>query len=215
MLKLATHYSPNAWENINFNNGYDTQGWTLYRTNILKWILEEPFTSSLLDIGCCKGEYIEKIKEMGFAGFCCGLDITQSLINAASKKNLSNSQFIRGDCRNLPFMEESFDVVIFLNVIMHLPDINIISKISKLAKNTFIVSCYGSTTKAYARHTSKFLNFYYTKEDIISRVHEFTLHKFSTFTNFEKSLIFQFLFKRDGNYNIRSGQMGEEIKKGV
>ena len=40
-----------------------------------------------------------------------GLDLTPKMIEVASQKNLPQTTFIVGDSENLPFEDESFDVI--------------------------------------------------------------------------------------------------------
>ena len=51
-----------------------------------------------------------------------GLDLTPEMIKKAKEKNLKNTEFIVGDCENLPFADESFDVIICTNSFHHYPN---------------------------------------------------------------------------------------------
>lgn len=44
------------------------------------------------------------------------------MIGQAKKKNIPNAEFIVGDCENLPFDENSFDVIICSNSFHHYPN---------------------------------------------------------------------------------------------
>ena len=51
-----------------------------------------------------------------------GLDITPKMIEAGKAKNLEGVNWVVGDCENLPFDENSFDVVICSNSFHHYPN---------------------------------------------------------------------------------------------
>ena len=74
---------------------------------IEKELLKEDF-KNLLDCGCGTG--------------ATGIDITPKMIEAAKAKNLERVDWVVGDCENLPFDDNSFDVVICTNSFHHYPN---------------------------------------------------------------------------------------------
>ena len=52
-----------------------------------------------------------------------GIDLTEAMINVAKAKNIPNAKFVVGDCENLPFEDDSFDVVICSMSAHHYPEI--------------------------------------------------------------------------------------------
>jgi len=77
---------------------------------------------TLLDAGCGTGPMVtllvDEFPEVRFTG----LDLTPKMIEVAQSKNLPNAEFVVGDCENLPFDEESFDVVINSQSFHHYPN---------------------------------------------------------------------------------------------
>jgi len=73
--------------------------------------------SLVLEAGCGKGN----VMALPSSWKIVGVDISPLLIQIAAKKYPS-SQFIVGDVTRLPFKSESFDAVIFVNVLHHIPN---------------------------------------------------------------------------------------------
>ena len=51
-----------------------------------------------------------------------GLDLTPEMICKAKEKNLPNTELVVGDCKNLPFEAETFDVIINSQSFHHYPN---------------------------------------------------------------------------------------------
>ena len=88
---------------------------------IEKELLEEDF-KDLLDCGCGTGAMISLLYEKMPDKNYTGIDITPKMIETAKAKNLERVNWIVGDCENLPFMGNSFDVVICTNSFHHYPN---------------------------------------------------------------------------------------------
>ena len=88
---------------------------------IEKELLKEDF-KDLLDCGCGTGAMIsllcEKMPDKNYTG----IDITPKMIETAKAKNLERVDWVVGDCENLPFDDDSFDVVICTNSFHHYPN---------------------------------------------------------------------------------------------
>ena len=76
----------------------------------------------VLDCGCGTGPMVEILTEKYPDKQYTGLDLTPEMIKKAQEKNLPNTEFIIGDCENLPFADESFDVIICTNSFHHYPN---------------------------------------------------------------------------------------------
>ena len=89
---------------------------------ILEEIEKEPFTD-LLDAGCGPAPMISLLSEKYPDKHYIGIDLTEKMIEVAKAKNLPNAKFIVGDCENLPFDDNSFDVIICSMSAHHYPEI--------------------------------------------------------------------------------------------
>ena len=104
---------------------------------------------SALEVGCGGGILTEEIAKMGF--ITTGIDPSeQSLTNAKkhAKDNNLKINYERGTGENLPFQNNSFDVVFCCDVLEHVYDLpKVISEISRVLKNEgiFIYDTFNRT----------------------------------------------------------------------
>ena len=88
-------------------------GWAYYPVYIRKlafideYIKKVPPEAKMLDAGCGEGVLVEKYRSQGRD--ISGIDL-----------NVSNRYVLKGDILNMPFDDESFDIVLSLDVIEHL-----------------------------------------------------------------------------------------------
>ena len=76
----------------------------------------------VLDVGCGAGHYLRSIRlrideDIDYTG----VDATEYYVNLARTAFADAARFLRGDIYNLPFEDNSFDIVICNNLILHLP----------------------------------------------------------------------------------------------
>ena len=90
--------------------------------DILAEIEKEDF-ESLLDAGCGPAPMISLLARKYPDKKYTGLDLTAAMIEQAKKKNIPNAEFIVGDCENLPFEANRFDVIICSMSAHHYPEI--------------------------------------------------------------------------------------------
>jgi ubiquinone/menaquinone biosynthesis C-methylase UbiE len=74
----------------------------------------------VLDIGCGTGRVIQMLREKGAK--VVALDISEEMITATSRK-FPDIECVVGDSEELPFQDESFDIVLGLFWIVHLADL--------------------------------------------------------------------------------------------
>lgn len=78
--------------------------------DILAELEKEDFTD-VLDAGCGTGAVIALLAERHPDKHYTGIDLSPKMIAVASGKGIKNVRFVCGDCENLPFEPESFDVI--------------------------------------------------------------------------------------------------------
>ena len=84
--------------------------------------LEKEEYHDLLDCGCGTGPMISILYEKNASKHYTGIDLTPRMIEVGKAKNLAGVDWVVGDCENLPFDDDSFDVIICSNSFHHYPD---------------------------------------------------------------------------------------------
>lgn len=75
---------------------------------------------NLLDVGCGTGYLIEILSKEKEADYH-GLDLSEEMIKVAKSKDIPNSTFIRGTADNLPYKDNTFDIVCCSQSFHHYP----------------------------------------------------------------------------------------------
>lgn len=89
--------------------------------DVLAEVIKEPF-SDLLDAGCGTGAMLGMFWEDCPDKNYTGIDLSEKMIQTAKKKKLDGVRFVAGDCENLPFEDNSFDVVTCSMSFHHYPN---------------------------------------------------------------------------------------------
>ena len=89
--------------------------------NILAEIKKEDF-NDLLDVWCWTGPILSLLTQEFPDKHYVWLDLTPKMIEVAKKKKLKNVEFIVWDAEDLPFKENSFDIVICSQSFHHYPN---------------------------------------------------------------------------------------------
>lgn len=89
--------------------------------DVLSEVIREPF-SDLLDAGCGTGAMIGMFREDCPGKNYTGIDLSEKMIETAKKKKLDGVRFVAGDCENLPFADNSFDLVTCSMSFHHYPN---------------------------------------------------------------------------------------------
>jgi len=72
----------------------------------------------VLDIGCGKGRFLKILKEQG--AIVWGIDTSRKLLEIAKK--ISGAKLSVASATNLPFNDETFDYLLCIEVLQHIPD---------------------------------------------------------------------------------------------
>lgn len=124
-----------------FRVGYAKQVFEEFKTN--------PEKTNVLEVGCGGGYLCEEIAKMGFD--TTGIDPSErSLYNAIkhAKDNLLNIRYEIGAGENIPYPNNSFDVVLCCDVLEHVRDLpKVIREVSRVLKNggLFIYDTFNRT----------------------------------------------------------------------
>ena len=89
--------------------------------DVLAELEKEPFTD-LLDCGCGTGPMLTLLYKKYPDKHYTGIDLTPKMIEVAKRKNMKGVELVVGDCENLPFADNSFDVVICCESFHHYPN---------------------------------------------------------------------------------------------
>ena len=73
----------------------------------------------ILEVGTNRGLQIEKLKPMGFKNFY-GIEINKRAINIC-KNRIGNINLVEASALEIPFKDNSFDLVFTLGVLIHIP----------------------------------------------------------------------------------------------
>ena len=101
-----------------------------------KDVFEE--NKNILDYGCGTGNYLYKISQK-YGCNCFGLEPSIGMRQKAMEKN-QKIIILEGDHENIPFENNFFDFIYMIDVIHHIPDINILfSNLNKKIKKNGLV----------------------------------------------------------------------------
>ncbi|OQX70738.1 hypothetical protein B6D52_03590 [Candidatus Parcubacteria bacterium 4484_255] len=81
--------------------------------------LDASANQKIVDIGCGKGRFCRKLRDKGFN--VTGVEPSKELIEIAIKNN-KDIKFIQASATNLPFRNNTFDFLICVEVLEHIPD---------------------------------------------------------------------------------------------
>ena len=100
----------------------------------------------VLDVGCGPGTISVGLAKAVAPGELHGVDLEQTQAdlaqNIARAVGIDNAAFQAGDAVNLPFEDNSFDVVHFHNVLMHIPDTQaVLAEVRRVLKPGGVVGC--------------------------------------------------------------------------
>ncbi|NCJ07073.1 methyltransferase domain-containing protein [Synechococcales cyanobacterium C] len=97
----------------------------------------------ILDVGCGSGHYLRSLRSaLKINFFYTGVDATSNYINLGKRAFVNDAgvDFCLGDIYNLPFDENSFDIVMCNNVLLHLPSIQKpLNELIRVSKKTVLI----------------------------------------------------------------------------
>ncbi len=90
--------------------------------DVLEELEKEDF-SNLLDCGCGPAPMLTLLHRKYPEKHLTGIDLTPEMIEVAKAKNMHGVDFVVGDCEDLPFANDSFDVIICCQSFHHYPNV--------------------------------------------------------------------------------------------
>ena len=79
-------------------------------------------TAHILDVGCGTGALLERIRQTFPDAVLHGLDISPKMLTIARNRNIHEVAFDEGDAENLPYDNNSFDIVVCCSSFHHYPN---------------------------------------------------------------------------------------------
>jgi len=108
------------WNNFQHMDVFYNDTWQIIYKKMFKLINRYAnCNSSILDVGCGSAVFHDYFKKHDYVNVQ-GIDFSLSMIDAARCRHPSYS-YIVGDALNLPFQDDSFDMVVSVQVLRHVP----------------------------------------------------------------------------------------------
>jgi len=117
-----TKYS-DIW--LNFHKNYKSRAADPFALYIAKRVLP---TDKILDVGCGDGSTAIRLRQAGF--ICSGIDITLDGLRKYNEGYIQDD-FFEGTAWELPFEDNSFDIVVSTDLLEHIPPDFIIEAIDE------------------------------------------------------------------------------------
>lgn len=90
----------------------------------------------VLDIGCGFGEFLENIK--GSVRISVGLDIDMACLRECNRY-IPESEFLKSEATCLPFVDDSFDIVIAIGVIEHVNNpVSLLREVRRICRGSAV-----------------------------------------------------------------------------
>ena len=88
--------------------------------NIFEFLKDKKYTK-LLDIGCGTGYLIDMLAKVHEAEYT-GVDLSPEMIKQANNKKIKNAKFVEGRSDEIPFDDNTFDIITCSQSFHHYPD---------------------------------------------------------------------------------------------
>jgi SAM-dependent methyltransferase len=115
-IKLAHEYYLGNWLT---EYEYDSYKKWLFKDVVIDILKSHIHKGLVLEIGCSRGFFLQEGKNQGYQTY--GIDISLSSLKSGKKINPENN-FIRGDGECIPFKNETFDAIVAIHSIEHMPN---------------------------------------------------------------------------------------------
>lgn len=117
-----------------YNQSWAGKWSALMYEDVMAKINQQPFVS-LLDVGCGTGNILTKVLEQHQDVQACGLDFSPRMVAKATESLAEKAQIVLGDADHLPWLENSFDVLICNSSFHHYPEpLNVLTEMKRVLK---------------------------------------------------------------------------------
>lgn len=124
---------------------YDTSDYSKYPRECYPYVIEAlkgiKF-NRVLDLGCGTGVILEQINRINNSAELYGIDLSEKMIDQAKQRLSSKASLLTGDAENLPYENDSFDLVCCVESFHHYPNpYEAVSEIRRILKphGTFLL----------------------------------------------------------------------------
>jgi ubiquinone/menaquinone biosynthesis C-methylase UbiE len=164
-------YDERSWQRLGdrFDNNYSLD--FPWRECVIQRLLNyDGEIDSVLDVACCVGWYIGRLRRRGFRARYQGIDITPNFVERARRAN-PEEVFEVGDARHLKWAADAFDLVFAGGVLMHLDPADLprtMNELFRVARQSVFIYTYGDTRRDRVEYDVryKFFNVYYTLDSL-------------------------------------------------
>lgn len=159
---------------------------------VMQKIREQPF-DSILDVGCGTGTLLSIVTHEFNEIKACGIDISARMIERAAELMGESAELVVGDADNLPWDDNSFDLVVCNASFHHYPDpLKVLTEMKRILKSdgrVIIADPWWSSAKRFAINLFLKSPFNYLGDvRIYSQKEMYNLLAVSGFTNIEWEL---------------------------
>ena len=123
-------------------NPNPVQRWLLgrYYRHVVE-LVRETGARMILDVGCGEGFTIRELRESGVEAAMVGVDYSPAALAWSQANGIAQSPLNVADAHHLPFPDSSFDLVLCLEVLEHLPDSGAgLRELLRVARDCIVVS---------------------------------------------------------------------------
>ncbi len=166
MEKYDVKEIKSGWQNSDVANTYNNKRFSSISGRLSDWldkraikksIASLPKTMRILDMPCGTGRISHCLLSLGYNKVTCA-DISDDMIQVASSmlKNFQDVTFHRVDAENTPFGNASFDAIVSIRFMGHIPKdirIKILKEMGRICKGNIIIEY--PVTNPFARRIKK------------------------------------------------------------
>lgn len=137
-------------------NEIETQHWWWEgRRQLVRQLITQKRPQKILDIGCGTGETLSFIKSLFPKSLVYGVDTSIRALNYSRARG--HKKIYKSNALNLPFKDNTFDVILFLDVLEHIEkDVEAIKEAQKkLKKNGSIIITSPGLQFIWSKHDSE------------------------------------------------------------